>query len=305
MDSPSENKPLVIWRFRDGKPGHERQTESLIQGLEQLRELTVVEVDVRGFNLLRSTEDWLEPWRREHPSADLLLGAGHGTHLPMLRSRNIVGGKTVVMMKPSLPLSWFDLAIIPEHDNPPERDNVIVSRGTLAPNYTDIEPVDNTRGLILLGGESKSFDWSNSLVEFQVNLITERMAHVDWMVSDSRRTPTDFELKITENRHFHHWENQAQNWLAEQVANAGYIWVTIDSTSMLTEAINTSASVYVIELPSSRKRNKILRNVESFVAEGQVSLFHDWLNETEPTSPREPLNDHFRCAKVLLEKMAS
>jgi len=290
---------LTIWRFCDGKPGHERQTESLIQGLARLSEVDVVEIDVRGFNLLQSTEDWLESLDLSAGKPDIHIGAGHGTHLPMLRSRNIVGGKTVVLMKPSLPLSWFDVAIIPEHDNPPDRDNVLVSRGTLAPNYLRGEELDRSRGLILLGGESKAFDWSNSLVEFQVNLITNRMQHVDWIVSNSRRTPVDLTIKGTTNRHFHSWEDQGTDWLSEQLSNAGHIWVSIDSTSMLTEAMNTSASVHIIELPSRRKRNKIQKNVETFIADGQVSLFHDWLNESEGATNRLPLNDHLRCAELL------
>ena len=65
------------------------------------------------------------------PTPDLLLGAGHHTHLSLLAARRIRGGKVVVLMRPSLPPGLFDLCLIPEHDAPPARPNVLATRGAL------------------------------------------------------------------------------------------------------------------------------------------------------------------------------
>ena len=37
---------VVIWRFVDGKPGHETQSAGLLQGIETIRPIEVHEIDV-------------------------------------------------------------------------------------------------------------------------------------------------------------------------------------------------------------------------------------------------------------------
>ena len=124
----------VIWRFVDGKPGHEKQSAGLIQGIESIRPIEVHEIDVRfkAFfwrqvfcGLRRETPDLPEP--------DLLIGVGHRTHLPLLIARIAFGGQTVVLMRPSLPYSCFDLVFVPAHDRVRRKANVIETRGVICP----------------------------------------------------------------------------------------------------------------------------------------------------------------------------
>ena len=113
----------VIWRFVDGKPGHEKQSAGLIQGVESIRPIEVHEIDVRfkAFYwrqirrfLLRDTPDL--------PPPDLLVGVGHRTHLPLFLACLVCGGRSVVLMKPTLPLGFFDLLFVPEHDRGSPQD---------------------------------------------------------------------------------------------------------------------------------------------------------------------------------------
>ena len=92
------------------------------------------------------------------PSPDLLLGAGHRTHLSLLAARRSRGGKAVVLMQPTLPLYLFDLCLIPEHDGIAPRKNVVLTRGAL----NRIRPSDRQesgQGLLLVGGPSAHFGW--------------------------------------------------------------------------------------------------------------------------------------------------
>ncbi|NIO15096.1 MAG: hypothetical protein GTN86_07590, partial [Xanthomonadales bacterium] len=45
------------------------------------------------------------------PDPDLVLGAGHATHLSMLAARRARGGRLVLMMSPTLPRRLFDLCL--------------------------------------------------------------------------------------------------------------------------------------------------------------------------------------------------
>ena len=94
---------LTVWRFVDGKPGHENQSLGMLRALAEHVEVRVEEIPVkRGWGNLA---DWLLKRCPNRPAGhpDLLVGAGHATHLPMLACRRACGGRTLVLMKPSLP----------------------------------------------------------------------------------------------------------------------------------------------------------------------------------------------------------
>ena len=77
-------QPLVIWRFCDGKAGHEHQSQGLLEALARLKPVETFTLNPPPasqtlFSLIRGA---LPGWR-ELPTPDLLLGAGHRTHLAL------------------------------------------------------------------------------------------------------------------------------------------------------------------------------------------------------------------------------
>ncbi|MFN3595388.1 MAG: ELM1/GtrOC1 family putative glycosyltransferase, partial [Thiobacillaceae bacterium] len=114
---------LTLWRLIDGKPGHEKQSLGLAQALQRLAAARWYDVRVHGtaFASVRAALQWaLRRFPAGHglPAPDLILAAGHATHLPALAARRAYGGRIVVLMRPSLPLALFDLCLIPAHDQP-------------------------------------------------------------------------------------------------------------------------------------------------------------------------------------------
>ena len=78
---------LVIWAFTDGKPGHENQTRGLINALADL-----VTVETHWIKAGSAVGTAWQTLRGSFPPADLpaaqvLIGAGHATHIPMLLAR--------------------------------------------------------------------------------------------------------------------------------------------------------------------------------------------------------------------------
>ena len=102
----AQRSACVIWRFSDGKPGHEAQTQGLINALAQRRQLQVHELSVHDYRrgLLDIVKKRFAPGTAL-PAPALLIGAGHATHWPLLAARRARGGRIIVMMKPSLPRS--------------------------------------------------------------------------------------------------------------------------------------------------------------------------------------------------------
>jgi hypothetical protein len=101
------------------------------------------------------------------PAPDLIIGAGHRTHFTVLAARRAHGGRAVVLMQPSLPLGWFDLCLIPEHDRPRDRPNVERTYGVL----NTVLPASHAapdRGLFLIGGPSAHHAWAEARMVEQI-----------------------------------------------------------------------------------------------------------------------------------------
>ena len=154
--------PIQIWRFVDGRPGHEKQTAGLIQGFEEIlngqSDAGLVQDNGLAVTTVSLPEDlpWLKrQWGEGVLQPDLLVGAGRAVQWAMLRTRWHLGGKAVVLMKPSLPLFLFDLILLPEHDNAPNRPNIFRTTGMLSPVVAGQK--DPTKGVVLLGGVNKHF----------------------------------------------------------------------------------------------------------------------------------------------------
>ncbi len=109
--------PLKTIRIlSDGKPGHENQSRGLAEALRRRTGATVecLHLDARKSVWSRVREAKALQPRAERPQ--LLIAAGHATHVPLLAAARAFGARAVVIMKPTLPLWLFDLCLVPRHD---------------------------------------------------------------------------------------------------------------------------------------------------------------------------------------------
>ena len=270
-----------------------------MQGLRELAEVSVHEVhwpaDAKSLNA---------DWQLHAAAPDLIIGAGHHLHKPMLRTRWHLGGRCVVLMRPSLPTLLFDLALVPEHDRVWLPRNVEPTLGTLSPS--EVSEADPERGVLLLGGLSKHFHWSNEDVARQVQKIVQEASQVHWKVVDSRRTPDDLRqyLNLAENARYVHWRDTQPSWLTHQLSRSSATWVTPDSASMVYEALSFAGRVGVIDLRPKRFSNKLAQGVRRLQALGYVG------SSISGPLPLQDLNtvalaEHKRCAKLIMQRWFS
>lgn len=292
---------LIIWRFLDGNRAHEKQSAALVRGIQDITgpaELECFNIPCGQVRLWRQRPGELE----ELPRPDFIIGAGHRSHWPMLLARRQFGGRCVVIMKPSLPIGWFDFALIPDHDCPPPLPNIIPIQGALAEPLPGVEQ-RRGRGLLLLGGPSKHFAWDRASVLRSVETLFE--APLEWIVSDSRRTPVGVLDQLRglgpASTEFRRWQDCPPGWLAGQMAAAGQIWVTGDSISMVYEALQSSARVGVIALPSRRTANKVRAAIQRLIDREVVT---DRIGDVHLSfgDGRQPLDQYLQCAGVLLRR---
>ena len=301
----SSDPPLVVWRFVDGKPGHEKQSAGLLQGIEALQSIEVYEFDMRFKALLyRQLRACLLRRETDLPTPHLLIGVGHRTHLPLLVARLVCGGKSIVLMKPSLPHRWFDLLFIPQHDRHRRTPNVIETRGVICPT-TDAAK-DPAHGLILLGGANPHFVWSIEHIAAQITAIIEASPDVDWDVCDSRRTPPGpgEALPTAPNLTYRPWRSIPPDFLEKALARATYVWVTADSASMLYESLSARAQVGVIHLDAKhpRRSNKHTRGIDLLSSQGHVQLATAGYHLDADVDSPGFVPENRRCAQMIVDR---
>jgi mitochondrial fission protein ELM1 len=290
----------------DGRAGHENQSTGLALALQR-RTGAVIETIP-----LDLTHSWLQRLRtartldRGKPPPQLLISAGHRTHLPMLAAARKFRARSIVIMKPSLPARWFDLCLVPRHDlgDTPRSPHVFSTNGALNKLPEDA-PVKEARGLILIGGPSAHHGWSPAPLCEAIAEVVRASSHLEWTVGNSRRTPPGFldDVKALDLPvQLAPWETTAHDWLPQTLMAALEAWITADSTSMISEALTARARTGILPLPAKRDDSRVVRAVENFAADGLVTPFTTWRQQGWPPHDAPRLHEAARCADEILAR---
>ena len=292
--------PLIIWIVSDGKPGHVNQSLGLAEALAR-----ATPTAIHRLPAMPAWRAWLG-WLLKRvpggtfPKPDLIIGAGHATHLTLLALQRAHGGRSVVLMKPSLPRRCFDLCILPRHDGVAEDAHTLATAGAL----NRIQPAaarDAGHGLILLGGTSPHFEWDSDAIQVQIKGILARTPDIQWTLTTSRRTPADFldALQASPNLTVISHTATPPDWLPAQLARSGTVWVTPDSVSMVFEALTAGADVGVFDLPVNPK-SRVGRAIAQLADAQRITRFTHWCAHGELHPNLHPLAEADRCAVWIL-----
>lgn len=284
------DKSLHLWIITDGKPGHINQSVGLVEALHrQVPRLTWQELPVMSvWQSIRFA------WQHHKKFPKLLISTGHRTHLTLLILSKIMRVPSIVLMKPSLPLCWFDLCIIPEHDMLPARPNIINSMGPL--NRIQPATKEAGSGLILVGGPSKHFDWQPEPLHTQLKELIRQDSR-NWTIATSRRTPevtTNLLQTLADVTLVLPSETDA-NWLPRLLAKTEVCWVSQDSMSMVYEALTAGCNVKLLEVPT-RGKNRLSRGIHKLQLSGYLS---------SDINPVLKLAEADRCAEIIQQRYLS
>ncbi len=310
----------------DGRPGHENQSVGLALALARRTGATheVVKVDPKASVWARmraaaalsgmgvppmgsGTNEHGRDARATKP--DLVIAAGHRTHLPLWWAARKFGARSVVIMKPSLPLAFFDLALVPRHDaaeGAADSEKRVLTRGALNRVPEDL-PTKEARGLVLLGGPSKHHGWDGAALAPMVARVIAARPELEWIVGDSRRTPDGFlrglelpaGVRATKVPH----QETGPGWLAGELARSALVWVTADSVSMVHEALTAGAATGVLPVPPAKAGGdggRPARAVAGLIAAGLATEFPG-----RATPPSTRFHEAGRCADLILARWFS
>lgn len=297
------NHSLIIWQLTDGKPGHEKQSLGLINAIAKRTAVDHYEVPVKP-----SVFTWVNflagRWHYGNhlPLPDFIIGAGHHTHIHLLAAKKAFGGKTVVLMRPSVSASLYDFALIPEHDQYQGSGRVIETRGVLNPMQPKGEH-DPNRVLLLIGGSSKHYDWNNQAVIDQIKTLIHQQPEKQFVLTTSRRTPLDFVGILAKQQlprlSVFPVEETPAGWVEQALAKVGSAWISEDSVSMVYEALTAQVAVGLFGVEKLRE-NRVANGVKNLVNNHHVVRFDLNGNYQQNMRALIGFQEADRCANQLL-----
>jgi mitochondrial fission protein ELM1 len=144
-----------------------------------------------------------------------------------------------------------------------------------------------------------------------VRTILDAHPMVAWRIADSRRTPActrhllraiaSLSTGAAPNCAFVPHEETGPEWLSTALAEAGTVWVTEDSVSMLYEALSAGAATGLLPVPR-RRSSRPSRGADALLASGQVTAFERWAEGAALPRLAVPLDEAERCARALLAR---
>ncbi len=292
---------LVLWLIGDGKPGHENQSLGLADALARRLPCEVHRISLAGVSGLMKRVSTALAAAGDFPNKpDFIIAAGHATHLALWSLARKQRAKSIVLMRPGLPLACFDLCIAPAHDfpDPPLRENLILTRGAL----NRVAPVSGEKSahMILVGGPSKTHAWDGASL---LAALAEITATGTWQLTDSRRTPAGFIAQIRQTlpaiEVFPHTATPPA-WLPGKLATAAEVWVTEDSVSMIYEALSSGAKVGLLPVPRLTANSRVLRGLGQLIADGFLTPLEDWQKARQLKPPPSILREADRCAEAII-----
>jgi len=275
---------VTLLILSDGRMGHLNQSIALAKHLGAHYEIRSVHFTCKAYKLLSYLLDRLKIYttslfKLDQPltqNYDLLVSAGSSTYYANKTLARTLGIKSVTMMLPQSYRYDFDLIFAQAHDHPPKQNNII----PLPANFSYVEPkglfVPKGKAVgIIIGGNNALFKMDKAHLKSQLDFIFEQFQGYEIAVTTSPRTPKEIE-KLVENYPFAYsviFSNTKINPIADFVAHCEVVFITIDSTSMISEAISYGTSCVEILPLGKTQNNKFFTMTQNLETEGYLHLF--------------------------------
>lgn len=260
---------------------------------------------------------------------DYLISCGNSLSALNVIIKYINLSKNIIIMKPALPISNFDLAVIPAHDGTKAADNVVITRA--APNIinrglraSDVGGISskldrNKKTLSLFfGGDTRFFKYQDSFIEFLILTLKKICDGEDlnFMITTSRRTSKSNELIFKNELDSYNKckyliianEENPPGAVVSMLAVSNLVLVTFDSVSMISEAASSDSHVVVIlpdtldNLKGFTKHKKLIRNFvnKGFVSTATINQLESIIrSKLQQKEKNKVLSEEFRVKEAL------
>lgn len=283
-DGAGKDKCLLI--LSDGKPGHVNQSIAFARLLDM--PYTIVRVRFRNrlckvlsylFDRVGLLVKILFYVDGDLPDCCTVVSAGSDTYYANKVISKAMNSRSVAIMLPRSYRYDFDLIIAQEHDQPPFRDNLLMVPVNLSfpePKGLVSKPENKLCVSIIIGGPSRHYHMDINILDQKLQQIYKIFPDADFMATTSRRTPKEVEA-LVDNGPFRYRviaSREDVNPIPDFLAISDFVFVTEDSTSMISEAVSYGkACVEVLPLQKTGKAGKVTRMLDGLQKKGCLHFF--------------------------------
>lgn len=273
------NKVLII---SDGKPGHLNQSIAFCK----LKNLDFDIVEIKQ-NKVKKTLSYLLDFLSiyinlfnlnvENKNYKAIVSTGSLTYyLNKYFAKKFAIKSIAIMLPKGFRYGDFDYILALDHDNAPKQKNIISLPLNLSINTPKgyVQKCEQKSVGIILGGDNDIFKMGVNDIKKVMDEIYEKFpTHLKY-ITTSRRTPKEVD-KLLENYKFDYEviysKNPNINPIPDFIEVCDELYISIDSTSMLSEAkANSNANLHIIYLNSEKENTKyhrLAKNIESIKGE--------------------------------------
>lgn len=283
MRAETGGKVLIL---SDGKPGHLNQSLAFARLLQLDYDLVDCRCRSRWAKAASYLLDRLGVRRAgvfdvgaHGERYQAVVSAGSETYYANKVLAAGLGTKAVAIMHPSGYRLDFDLIIAQEHDRPPQRSNLLslpVNLAAPSPQGIVDFPAGQESIGVVIGGPSRHFDCPLEPLRQQLESIFSLFPGADLVATTSRRTPAAIEELVASFpfRRCVLYNREPVNPIPDFLAHCQTVFVTGDSTSMVSEAVSFGhAAIEVLPLSPRVADSKILRMLNRLEDLGYLHTF--------------------------------
>ena len=260
----------------DGKRGHENQSIAYAKLLGAEYDIVQVRYKNRLSKALSYFFDWMGLYTKAlfkpfsfDCAYDKVVGAGSSTYYAIKLVAKKCGIESVALMQPKGYRKNFNRVYAQKHDG-----------GELPVNFsyseaTNLYTPSNKCVALIVGGSNKIFSMQKEDIKEVVQFIMDNFKEYEKALTTSPRTPKEIE-EFLQKQPFDYkiiYSSNPINPIGDFLQKCEYVFITIDSTSMISEAVSSgSANVVVVPLHATKK-NKYEKMVQNLQKEGYVHIF--------------------------------
>jgi len=269
----------------DGRVGHQNQSEALLKHLKIDYDVIVVRKKFAFTKLLAYICDKLHIDSLSFydideivdDDYDYVVGAGSLTYPVVRVLAKRCSAKSVAMMLPKgFSLNRFDYIFAQEHDNSPRLPNII----PLPINFSYLEskglykPTQKSIGIIV-GASNSSHKITTNKLKSYLDKIKDEFSDYQIAITTSPRSSKDIE-ELIESYEFDYeliYSKVPQNPIADFLEYCEYVFISSDSTSMISESVSYGQSCVEVLDFAINEDNKYTKMQQKLQNGGYIHIF--------------------------------
>lgn len=300
---------MNILIIKDDKPGHYNQTEGILLALEDIYPNIVAEyVDIeikskisrkllrtllnrfpsffKNKNSLKYIKYFYKNCNLPKNNPDIIISTGGNTanlnawFAKVYNAKNILNGKLrglkeelFTNITTVIDLGYKNQIIIDVAPN-------IITTAKLKIESEKFSQKNNLKEnyyTLLIGGDGAGYQYDDNFYEELINFLTKtsNTNKIKWLITTSRRTPLKTEEKLRErlkkhSAYFVAYNNKAEKVLLPFLGLSKVVFVTEESSSMISEGISAKKPIYTISPKYAYPDNNYKKILHKFLVEKKI-----------------------------------